>query len=551
MKRQMVAALMSVCLAGELVGGTMTPAMVALQFVVDPGEYWWGAWVSDGNRMPFSAGTVYSASAFAGMDGDSPAAGLLVSSRGRFVWSDAPFAFSLTGGVMRAEGPAPVMQGRSAEATLRGAFRAAARAHFPASGKMPDEFMFSTPQWNTWIELTYNQNQAGILAYAEAIVAHGFKPGVLMIDDTWQANYGVWRFDPRRFSDPKAMCDRLHALGFKVLLWVCPMVSPDSWEYRNELFNELRNERENRNDCGVLMDVARPGRVALFQWWNGYSTIVDFSAPVGMGWFRTQLGRLEKDYGVDGFKFDGPGLTTYSRERFAAHDPAAANPAAQMHLYNTLTRDFPLHESSKIWNCGGQPIVRRLGDKNHRWRDLRGCVTDMLAQGLAGYPFGLADMVGGGNWASFLPNGDAFEPKLFVRFAQAHALMPMMQFSAAPWRVLDAAHLAAVKKAVAVRQAHAPRILELARESARTGEPIVRPLAYVFPGAGLEAVNDEFVLGDDLIVAPVLDADDARKVVLPAGTWRADDGTSSTGPATFTLRNVPLDRLPYFERIQK
>ena len=85
---------------------------------------------------------------------------------------------------------------------------------------IPDELLFTHPQYNTWIELMYDQNEEDILEYARAIIDNGYPPGVLMIDDNWQENYGIWKFSPRRFKDPKGMMDELHAMGFKVMLWV-------------------------------------------------------------------------------------------------------------------------------------------------------------------------------------------------------------------------------------------------------------------------------------------------------------------------------------------
>jgi alpha-glucosidase (family GH31 glycosyl hydrolase) len=123
----------------------------------------------------------------------------------------------------------------------------------------------------------------------------------------------------------------------------------------------------------------------------------------------------------------------------------------------------------------------------------------------------------------------------------------MMQFSVAPWRVLDAAHLAAVKQAVALRMRFTPRILELAQAGAATGEPILRPLAYVFPDGGYENVKDQFLMGDDLLVAPLVTKGTARTVQIPSGQWKADDGTLLTGPIQETFA-VPLGRLLYFER---
>ena len=190
----------------------------------------------------------------------------------------------------------------------------------------------------------------------------------------------------------------------------------------------------------------------------------------------------------------------------------------------------------------------RLHDKDHSWEALGRLIPDMLAAGFVGCPFICPDMIGGGSWTAFLP-GSSFEPEIFIRSAQIHALCPMMQISASPWRVLSAEHQEIFLKTVALRQRFAPQFVKLAKESAQTGEPMMRNLEYVFPGKGYAGILDEFLMGDDLLVAPVVEKGATqRKVVLPPGTWRADDGSVFAGPATVDVA-APLDRLPYFERI--
>ncbi len=200
-----------------------------------------------------------------------------------------------------------------------------------------------------------------------------------------------------------------------------------------------------------------------------------------------------------------------------------------------------------MWKMGGQPLVERLRDKSHSWDDLRKLVPSMALAGLMGYAFSCPDMVGGGEFTSFL-EGAPLDQELIVRSAQCHALMPMMQFSAAPWRILDAEHLAVVKKCVALRQRHADYILAEARKSSRTGEPILRPMEYAFPGQGLASCKQQFMLGDRLLVAPVVEAGATHhRVALPQGRWRGFDGKRYRGPATVTVA-VDLETLPYFER---
>ena len=167
-----------------------------------------------------------------------------------------------------------------------------------------------------------------------------------------------------------------------------------------------------------------------------------------------------------------------------------------------------------------------------------------------GYPFSCPDMIGGGDYKSF-QNAATIDQELVVRSAQIHALMPMMQFSAAPWRILDAAHLKAVHKAVQIRETQQPYIVELARQSAATGEPIIRSLEYAYPHQGYERVNDQFLLGERMLVAPVVEKNARQRTVLiPSGKWLGFDGKQYVGPAKITVP-VALDELCYFEKLEK
>ena len=158
-------------------------------------------------------------------------------------------------------------------------------------------------------------------------------------------------------------------------------------------------------------------------------------------------------------------------------------------------------------------------------------------------------MIGGGSMESFLVKSK-IDQDLIVRSAQCHALMTMMQFSVAPWRILDERHLDAVLKSVQIREKMLPKIMELVKASAETGSTIMNSMEYAFPGNGYARIKDQFVLGTDIIVAPMLaPGEGTRTVVLPKGKWRADDGTIYRGGKTVTV-TVPLDRIPYFEKIR-
>ena len=124
----------------------------------------------------------------------------------------------------------------------------------------------------------------------------------------------------------------------------------------------------------------------------------------------------------------------------------------------------------------------------------------------------------------------------------------MMQFSVGPWRVLDTNHMEAVKKAVAVRQKFASYILETAKASAISGEPILRPLEYDYPHKGYAMVKDAFLIGKNLLVAPVIvEGQTSRKVVIPEGKWKSFKGEMIIGPTTVDVP-VRINDLIYFEK---
>lgn len=527
-----------VALVAHLVSGASAETLSVKML---EGENWWGGANYFGSQMPFTEKSTLNVD-LRKRGFSNQFASMLISDKGRVVWCDDQTMISITNGTIRVVGKttSPVVLEKGGM-NLKDAFLYAANKWFPSTGKTPDLLFFSAPQYNTWIELTYNQNETDILAYAQSMLDNGLPPGVLMIDDTWQAGYGDWRFEPTRFKDPKGMMDKLHAQGFKVILWMCPWVSMDIPAFRRIAWGTNPNDVKGYpTKGGFLMDGRKP---AATRWWNGYSALLDLTHPNAQAWFKEQLDGLVRDFGADGFKFDGGGVDNYA-QGYGAYDKKASS-GDQVLAYAKFCLEYPVCEYRNAWRFQGQPVVERLHDKGHSWSELQKLVPDMIGGGLLGHPFMCPDMIGGGSWTAFLP-GAPFDAELFVRSAQVHALCPMMQFSASPWRVLSKEHQQIIRDTVATRQKFAARFVDLARASGHTGEPMLRNLEYNYPGMGYAAVRDQFMMGTDLLVAPVVEKGQTeRKVVIPPGTWIADDGETVVGPKTITV-TAPLSRLPYF-----
>jgi alpha-glucosidase (family GH31 glycosyl hydrolase) len=523
-----------------LLGVFFSAAADQLEWNILDGEYWWAGLSSRGYQTPYDATSKVTYDLWGDNKGNQ-AQPLLLSSKGRYIWSEQPIKYVFNQGTLTVTTREGKIDAGKEGANLRDAFEYVSKTYFPSDGNIPDELLFTHPQYNTWIELMYDQNEEDILAYAQAIIDQGYPPGVLMIDDNWQEDYGTWEFSPRRFQDPKGMIDKLHAMGFKVMMWMCPFVSADSADFR-QLAQEGLLILDPQKTQNILWANTK-NKAAVIRWWNGASACLDLSNPKAQAWFKEELDYLVEEYGVDGFKFDAGDARFYTEGVVSWQQDITPNDHTQ--FFAEFGLNYPLNEYRASWKMAGLPLAQRLRDKGHRWEDLAKLIPDQMSQSVMGYAYTCPDMIGGGEYRSFL-NGAVIDEELIVRSAQIHALMPMMQFSVAPWRILSKEN-----QQICLQMAHlhlqmGDYILQLAREASQTGEPIVKPMALAFPDDGYETINDQFVLGDNIIVAPVVEKGvRSREVILPKGNWTADDGQVYTGGKTIQIR-VPLDRLPYF-----
>lgn len=505
------------------------------------GEKWWGGIINDGARQPYSS----IAELDLAVDNKGGAtAPFLLSSAGRYVWSDRPFSYSFEDGVLRIESPVEKVEPVTAGTTLRDAYLAAMREHFPFTGTTPPELFFTRPQFNNWIEIYINgTNQATVDAYTDAIEQNGFPCGVYMMDGGYLTHQGSNTFQPEDFPDPAGMFDRISSHGWKSIIWAAYFVSPDSREYKRLRYHP------NTGGLDYLVHRAQGQDAAVIRWWSGISAAWDLTNPevaaYYVGWMKDFLRRN----GIDGIKFDAGdprGFAEADMRLFRPEDEAVD----YVHSWNKVGLEFPWNEFRCGFRCGGWPLVMRLHDKKHSWEELRKVSPEMQLSGLMGSPYAVGDMIGGGDCVSYPPSGFSIDHKLFVRSCELQALMPMMQFSLAPWRVLTEEECGICCRFAELHVEFGPYIMELARNAAKTGEPIMRSMEYAFPHQGYDRTMQQFMLGGRYLVAPVTSEDDSVTVELPAGRWKDDLGRVFRGPKVLELKDVPLDRLPYYEKIK-
>lgn len=472
---------------------------------------------------------------------------LFVSNKGRYVWSDNAFAFKFHNGVLEIEGKD--VEVVCSGTTLKEAYLSAMNKHFKFDGReLPKEY-FMTAQYCTWMEHIYFPSQEKVLKYAHDIIDNGLEPGILIIDEGWHGRYGDWEFDFYKFPNPKQMVDELHVLGFKVLLWIVPWVCPDGYTF---VRNATEDERIKTKNSGKIFIKNKQGEVGLFSWWNGFSAMLDLRNPYAVEFLDEQLQHLIKDYGVDGFKFDGGQARHYgyliNGELSDDTDIHAMNIA-----WNEFGRRYEYHEYKDTYLGGGKNCIQRLSDRASDWhyanKGLDTIIPCSILQGLLGHPFICPDMIGGGSWDYAQNPNFVVDQELFVRASQISALFPMMQFSWAPWRVLSKENFEYVKKSAKLHKEMADEIYTLVKKSYVSGEPIVRALEYNYPNQGYEKIQDQYMVGEDILVAPVTTPKTySKNVVIPKGIWKAYDGTIYEGGKTVCME-TPLHSLVWFRKI--
>lgn len=494
----------------------------------EKGENFFGLAVNEGIKFPLTEMSDYSFDLRTWHSGNQAGA-VLLSNKGRYIYSNEPFAINNKNGEMVLEGKEIFIKRNGC--SLKEAYLGLVNDFFQNDHKTPNVLMFEKPQYNTWIEMGWDCTQEKVLNYALDIINHGYPAGVLMIDDCWCKDYGVWDFDKEKFPNPKEMIKKLHDLGFIVMLWICPFVSSDS-----PVFRELEH-------TDILMK-DKSGLHAISHWWNGYSCVIDLTNENGRNYLIKQLDYLKKEYDVDGFKLDAAD-PEYYHESFELN---GIERSFQAQEYARIGERYDFSELRVAFNNGLRAVAHRLRDKNHSWTSegLNTLIPDGIMEGLIGYPYFCPDMIGGGMLLDFQRDDFSFDQDLFVRYAQTSALLPMMQFSLLPWKVLDQEHQKIVLEAVKIHLDYSGLIVELAKKAAESGEMIIRSLNYVFNKDEYLTINDQFMLGDNIMVAPQVVPGTSRKVVIPEGIWVDERGTEYEN-GVYNI-DVPLNRLPIFTK---
>ncbi len=408
-------------------------------------------------------------------------------------------------------------------------------------GARPADDLFTRPIWTSWAAFKWEIDRERILSFAHSIVDNGYDLGYLEIDDKWTPAWGDLRFDPVKFPDAAGMISEIRSLGSKVTAWIPPFVNTDAADFQSGV--DARAYVAGGPDDEYPM---------LVGWWDvlfvPYAGTIDFTRSEGRDWWGSRIDSLIDDYGLDGFKYDA-GETCFLPK------PVTLGSSVPFNAYPDFYAEWGFEHAAAEMRAGwfGQhiPVLFRMFDKNSEWgleNGMASVLTQYLALGMIGYPFVMPDMLGGNEYVV------KCDDELMIRWAQMNALMPCIQYSILPWRDEFAPTTnEIVKKFHDLRATFADEFIRLADIAARTQMPIVRPLFFQFPDDAVTyGIEDQFMLGDRYLVAPVLEKGaTSRGVYIPAGKWAALDDPDEIhdGPKWVEQYPAPIERLPAFKLV--
>lgn len=414
---------------------------------------------------------------------------------------------------------------------------------------IPDERMIKEPIWSTWAMYGKAVNQKDVTDFADQIKKFNFSCSQIEIDDMYSTAYGDFNFDTNKFPSATDMIDSLHNFGFRVTVWMYPFANTNSEEFLKAINSWVR---------GPDKDV--PG---LVKWWNGIGGVLDTTSSSSTQLFSDRLKAFQSKYKIDSFKFDA-GSVSYLPKSFNLYNLTNNNPSCYSSNYAQLASEFGrLVEVRVGFRTQHLPIFVRMLDRASRWdrkNGLKSVIPTTLTFGILGYPFVLPDMVGGNGFQISASVNYTSKPdkELYIRWMQMNTFLPAIQFSFAPW-LYDNQTVAIAKSLIDLRATISPSLIQAAKDVSIFNAPIIRPLWWISPNdENCLTIDTEFLVGDEYLVAPVLDPYSVNKgmhsVYLPAGRWKKEFGTKdiidSTPDGKWMKFKVTLEDLPYFSVVK-
>ncbi|SDK47032.1 alpha-xylosidase [Sediminibacillus albus] len=371
------------------------------------------------------------------------------------------------------------------------------------------------PAWSfgLWLttSFTTDYNEETVNHFVDGMAERDIPLRVFHFDCFWMKEFEWCNFEWDRdaFPEPEAMLKRLKAKGLNISVWINPYIAEKS-----ALFDEAAAK-------GYLIKKAN-GDVWQWDLWQAGMGIVDFTNPEACQWYAGKLKAL-LDMGVDTFKTDFGERIPTDVAYFDGSDPQ------RMHNYyayqfNKVVFDLLKQEKgegeavvfARSATAGGQQFpVHWGGDCDATYESMAESLRGGLSLALSGFGYWSHDIGGFENTAT---------PDLFKRWTafgllSSHSRLHGSKSYRVPW-LFDEEAVEVTKTFSELKNQLMPYLFAKAVENHQTGVPVMRPMLLEFPhDRNSHVLDQQYMLGDSLLVAPIFNEDGIGSCYLPDGKW--------------------------------
>lgn len=368
------------------------------------------------------------------------------------------------------------------------------------------------PEWSygLWLSTSFttDYDEKTVMEFVDGMAERNIPLSVFHFDCRWmkELEWCNFEWDETKFPDPEGLLAKLHDRGLKVCVWINSYIGQKS-----PLFAEGAAK-------GYFIKTS-DGDVWQWDKWQAGMAIVDFTNPEATKWYQDKLRHLVAQ-GVDCFKTDfGERIPTEGVRYYDGSDPELMH-NYYTYLYNKAVYDVLVETKgadeailfARSATVGGQQFpVHWGGDCSSNYPSMAESLRAGLSFGMSGFGYWSHDIAG---------FEDKPTPDLFKRWTQFGLLSSHSRYHGSteykvPWLYGDEA-VEVSREFTDLKLELKPYLLKMAQETHETGVPMMRAMVLEFPDdPTCEDIDTQYMLGDDLLVAPVFCEDGTARFYVP------------------------------------
>lgn len=365
-----------------------------------------------------------------------------------------------------------------------------------------------------WLSTSFttSYDEETVMSFVNGMLDRGIPLRTFHFDCFWMKEFHwsdfVW--DSRVFPDPEGMLRRIKAKGLNICVWINPYIGQESVLFDEGMEKGYFIRRTN-------------GQVWQWDMWQAGMAIVDFTNPAAYKWFQDKL-EILLDMGVDCFKTDfGERIPTENVTYFDGSDPDKMH-NLYTYLYNKCVYELLERKRGKgeavlfarSATVGGQKFpVHWGGDCWSDYESMEESLRGGLSLMMSGFGFWAHDIGGFENTST----ADVYKRWVAFGLLSSHSRLHGSSSYRVPW-VYDEEAVDVVRFFTRLKAKLMPYLYKTAIDTSRTGIPTMRSMVMEFTeDKTCHYVDKQYMLGDNLLVAPIFNDQSLAEYYLPKGTW--------------------------------